>query len=143
MLTYDARLATLEEKVEVMRQDIIYKLDDTNSGVAMLKGVTGRQGLDLKEMKYRLYGIETRLERLEEQQYEQGQDIKEMKHRLDGIDQRLDGIDKRFISMEEKFDKRFEQVDKRFEQIDKHLEHSNGQYAQMLQMLTILMNKVV
>jgi predicted nucleic acid-binding Zn-ribbon protein len=117
MSTYDTRLATLEKGVTVMKQDIIYKLDETNSAIAILKGVAGSQGQDIKDIKnqlkdvnFRLNGVEIGLETLT-------QEVETIKGRLGGIDQRLDGIDKRFVSMEEKFDKRFEQIDKRFEQV--------------------------
>ena len=42
MFTYEARLATLEKDVAVMKQDIIYKLDETNSAVTIIKGVHGQ-----------------------------------------------------------------------------------------------------
>jgi hypothetical protein len=120
MSTYDARLATLEKGVAVMKQDFTYKLDDINSALAILKGVTG----------------------------EQGRDIKDIKGRLDGIDGRLDGIDRRFASMEEKFDKRFEQVDERFKQMDQRFkqmdqrfEKVNLHFEQVLRILATLANK--
>jgi DNA repair exonuclease SbcCD ATPase subunit len=117
MSTYDSRLAALEKDAIVMKQDIIYKLDDTKSAVTVITGVIGVQGRDLKYIINQVKGIDIRLEGLiqevraiDEQQHVQGQDIKDIKRRLDGIDQRLDGIDQRFTSLEEKFDKRFEQV---------------------------------
>jgi hypothetical protein len=42
--TNDKRLDALEKDVAVMKQDIIYKLDDTNSAVTMIKGGVGTQG---------------------------------------------------------------------------------------------------
>jgi chromosome segregation ATPase len=134
MSTYDARLATLEKDAILMKQDIIYKLDDTNTAVTMIQGVVGVQGRDLKYIINQVKGIDIRLEGLTqevramgERQHSQGQDIKDIKHRLDGVDQRLDGLDRRLTSLEEKFDQRFEQFDQRFEQV--------------LQVLTTLTNK--
>ena len=103
MSNYDSRLASLEKDVTVMKQDIIYKLDDTNSAVTIVKGITGSLAQDVKLMKsqiktiesqirtmdLRLEGIDTRLARVEEQQNEQGQDIKDVKRRLDGFDRVL------------------------------------------------------
>jgi archaellum component FlaC len=108
--THDSRLAALEKYVTVMKQDIIYKLDDTNTVVTMVKGVTGSIAQDVKLMRsqirtmdsqiktmdLRLEGIDARLARLEEQQTEQGQDIKDIKRRLDGFDQRFDDLNKKF-----------------------------------------------
>lgn len=138
MSTYDVRLAALEKDVTVMKQDIIYKLDDTNSAVTVIQGIVGVQGRDLKYLISQVKVIDARLAKSElqlegltqevgtikEQQEVQGQDIKDIKgrldgidqrlggidQRLDGIDQRLDGIDHRFTSLEKKFDQRFEQV---------------------------------
>ena len=127
MSTYDARLATLEKGVEVMREDIIYKLDENNSAITILKGVAQDQGQDIKDMKVRLNGFE---------------------RRLDAVERHLDSIDQRFVSMEEKFDKRFEQVDKRFEQVDKRFEQVDKRFEQinvhlnqMAQMLKFLVSK--
>jgi hypothetical protein len=110
MSTYDARLAALEKDVAVMKQDIIYKLDETNSAITVIQGVVGVQGRDIKYLITQVKGLDIRLEGLtlevraiQEQQHVQGQDITDIKRRLDGIDQR-------FVSLEEKFDRRFEQV---------------------------------
>jgi chromosome segregation ATPase len=124
MSTYDSRLAALEKDVAVMKQDIIYKLDDANSAVTIIRGVVGTQGRDIKYLIGQVKTIDMRLEGLtqevraiQEQQHVQGQDITDIKRRLDGMDQRLGGIDQRFesidqrfTSLEEKFDRRFEQV---------------------------------
>jgi len=99
MSTYDARLATLEKDVTVMKQDIVYKLDDTNTAVTMIQGVVGVQGRDLKYIINQVKGIDIRLEGLTqevramgEQQHVQGQDIKDIKHHLDGLDQRFEQV---------------------------------------------------
>ena len=93
MPTYDERLAALEKDAATMKRDIIYKLDETNSAVTIIKGVVGNISNDVRIVNMRLDGIDTRMARLGEQQNEQGQDIKAIKHRLDDFDQR-------FVSME-------------------------------------------
>ena len=110
MSTYDVRLAALEKDVTVMKQDIIYKLDDTNSAVTVIQGIVGVQGRDLKYLINQVKVIDIRLDSLtqevrilQEQQNVQGQDIRDIKRRLDSLDQH-------FTSLEEKFDQRFEQV---------------------------------
>ncbi len=92
MSTYDKRLDALEKDVTVMKRDIIYKLDDTNSAVGIVRGVIGAVAQDvkiiksqIKTMDIRLDGIDARLARLEEQQTEQGQDIKDISRRLDQV----------------------------------------------------------
>jgi chromosome segregation ATPase len=117
MSTYDARLAALEKDMAVMTQDIIYKLDETNSAVTIIKGVVGTHGRDIKYLigqaktiDMRIEGLTQEVRAIQEQQHVQGQDITDIKRRLNSIDQRLDGIDQRFTSLENKFDQRFEQV---------------------------------
>ena len=100
MSTYDERLAALEKDAATMKRDIIYKLDDTNSVVTIIKGVVGNVSHDIRIVNLRLDGIDTRMARLEEQQNEQGQDTKAIKHRLEDIDQRFVSIDQRFVSLE-------------------------------------------
>ncbi len=82
-----------------MTQNTHYKLDDTNSAVEIIRGLTGSVAQDvkviksqLKTMDIRLDGIDTHLARLEDQQGEQGQDIKELSRRLDTFDKKLDQI---------------------------------------------------
>ena len=115
MSTYDERIAALEKDAATMKRDIVYKLDDTNSMVTMIRGVVGNQGQDIKEIKnqvkivnVRLDGIDTRLEGLKEeiramkdQQDGQGQDMKDIKRHLDVLEQ---AFNQRFTSMEGKFD---------------------------------------
>ena len=93
MCTYDERLAALEKDAATMKRDIIYKLDETNSAVTIIKGVVGNVSNDIRIVNMRLDGIDTRMARLGEQQNEQGQDIKAIKHRLEDFDQR-------FVSLE-------------------------------------------
>ncbi len=102
--TYDERIAALEKDTAIMKRDITYKLDDTNSAVTIIKGIVGTMAQDvkiiksqMKTMDIRLDGVDTHLVRLAEQQSEQGQDIKDMKRRFDMIDQR-------FTSLEGKLD---------------------------------------
>ena len=65
MSTYEQRLDTVEKDIAVMKHDIIYKLDETNAAITILKGVVGSQGLDIKEMLGQLKVVDVRLERLE------------------------------------------------------------------------------
>jgi hypothetical protein len=99
MAIYDDRLDALEKDVAVMKRDIVYKLDDTNSAVTIIKGVTGAVAQDVKLIKsqmktvdVRLEGIDIRLARLEEQQNEQGQDIRDIKRHLDVLDGKFDQV---------------------------------------------------
>jgi cob(I)alamin adenosyltransferase len=99
MSIYDKRLDAVEKDVTVMKRDIIYKLDDTNSAVGIIRGVMGAMAQDvkiiksqIKTMDIQLDGIDTRLARFEEQQNIQGQDIKDINRRLDTFDSKLDQI---------------------------------------------------
>ena len=137
-MNHEQRLVTLEKDVAIMKNDIIYKLDDTNSAVAMLKGIIGNQGQDIKDIKsqvkiinvrldaidtrldgidMRLDGIDTRLDGIEEtirtmkgQQDRQGQDIAEIKLHLHTFEQR-------FVSLEDKFEQRFASLEEKFERV--------------------------
>jgi chromosome segregation ATPase len=114
MATYDERIAALEKDAATMKRDIIYKLDDTNSALTMIRGVAGSQGNDIKEIKNRvkvidvhLDGIDTRLEGLKEevrairdQQNGQGQAIKEIGRHLEAFEER---VEERFTSLEQRF----------------------------------------
>jgi len=93
--TYDERLAALERDAATMKRDIIYKLDETNSAVTIIKGIVGNVSNDIRIVNMRLDGIDTRMARLGEQQSEQGQDIKAIKHRLEDIDQRFVSLETR------------------------------------------------
>ncbi len=93
--TYDERLAALEKDTATMKRDIIYKLDETNSAVTIIKGVVGNVSNDIRIVNMRLDGIDTRMARLGEQQNEQGQDIKAIKHRLEDFDQRFGSLETR------------------------------------------------
>jgi chromosome segregation ATPase len=106
MSTYDERIAALEKDTASMRRDIIYKLDDTNSAVTIIRGIVGNQGQDVKEIRNQvkivnmhLDGIDTRLDGLKEeiraikgQQDEQGQDIKDIKRHLDALDGKFEQV---------------------------------------------------
>jgi chromosome segregation ATPase len=106
MSVYDQRLTALEKDTATMKRDIIYKLDDTNSAVTMIRGIVGNQGQDVKEIKNQLKmvnvhldGIDTRLEGMKEevraikdQQNGQGQDIIEIKRHLYTLDEKLEQI---------------------------------------------------
>lgn len=99
MSVYDQRLAALEKDAATMKQDIIYKLDDTNHTVTMIKGIAGNQGQDIKEIKNQLKmvnvhldGVDTRLEGIKEeiraikdQQDGQGRDLVDIRRHLDAL----------------------------------------------------------
>jgi chromosome segregation ATPase len=118
MATYDERIAALEKDAATMKRDIIYKLDDTNSAVTIIRGLLDNQQRDIREIKgdvrdirsdvrtinVHLDGVDTRLEGLKEevravkQQLDgEGQDIKEIKRRLDTFEER---VEERFTSVE-------------------------------------------
>ena len=121
MATYDERIAALEKDAVTMRRDIIYKLDDTNSAVTMIRGVIGNQGRDVRDIKsevrdirsevrtvnVRLEGIDTRLDGFKEeiraikdQQDKQGQDVTDIKRHLDTFEEK---VEERFTSLEQRF----------------------------------------
>ena len=89
-----------------MKRDIIYKLDDTNSAVTIIKGIVGNQGQDINSIKnqvrivnVRLDGIDTRLEGLKEeiraikdQQDGQGRDMKDIKRHLDVLGEKFERV---------------------------------------------------
>ncbi len=105
MSTYDERLAALEKDAATVKRDIIYKLDETNSAVTIIKGVVGNISHDVRIVNLRLDGIDTRMARLEEQQNEQGQDIKAVKYRLEDIDQRFTSLEGKIDGLEGRFDR--------------------------------------
>jgi hypothetical protein len=106
MSTYDKRLDAVEKDIATLKHDIIYKLDDTNSGVTIIKGVVGKQGHDLKYLINQVKGLDIRLEGVEvqldglslevraikDQQDVQGQDIKDIKSHLDSLDKKFDQV---------------------------------------------------
>ncbi len=127
MTTQENRIAALERDAATMKRDIIYKLDDTNSAVTMIRGIVGNQGQDIKDtlnqvkvVNVRLEAIDTRLEGLKEEiraakrqqdkqerdgeeikrhQDKQGRDIEEVKERLSSVELRLDSMDQKFDKM--------------------------------------------
>ncbi len=105
MSTYDERLTALEKDAATMKRDIIYKLDDTNSAVTIIKGIVGSVSNDIRIVNIRLDGIDTRMARLEAQGNEQGQDIKAIKHRLDDFDQRFTSLEGKIDGLENRFDR--------------------------------------
>ncbi len=48
MSTYDKHPNALEKDVAVVKQDIVYKLNDTNSAVGIIKRVLENQGRNIK-----------------------------------------------------------------------------------------------
>ena len=133
MATYDERLAALERDATAVKRDIIYKLDDTNSAVTIIKGIVN-QDQDIREIKNqvkivdaRLNGIDIRLEGLKEEirmlkagQDAQGRDITEIKRHLDALEVK-------FGAMEAKSEQNFTSLTEKF--------------GQVLQLLTSLTNK--
>ena len=94
MSTYDKRLDAVEKDIVVMKRDIIYKLDDTNSAVGILQGVLGRQG----------------------------QDIKFLINQTKMLDLRLDNLEGRMATFEQSVNSRFEAQSKQLETLDSKLE---------------------
>jgi chromosome segregation ATPase len=138
MLSQDQHITALEKDVIAMKQDIIYKLDDTNSAITIIKGVVGNISQDVRILNIRVDGIDKRLDRLEEKQNAQGQDIKAIKHSLESFEQRftsledqqnaqgqdikaikhhLESLEQRFTSLEEKVEQRFTSLEGKFEQV--------------------------
>ena len=117
-----------------MKQDIIYKLDDTNSSITMIKGVVGNISHDVRILNMRVDGIDKRLDRLEDKQNTQGQDIKAIKHNLESLEQR-------FTSLEDKFEQRFTSIEQRFTSLEQRFTSLEGKFEQVLQLLTIQAEK--
>ncbi len=106
MLDHEQRIAALEKDAATMKRDIIYKLEDTNSAVTIIRGIVGNQGQDIREIRNQvkivnvhLDGIDTRLDGLKEeiraikdQQDGQGQDIKDIKRHLDALDGKFEQV---------------------------------------------------
>jgi archaellum component FlaC len=145
-----------------MKQDVIYKLDDTNSALKILNGTIVFQGRDITYLVNQVKGLDIRLEGLtqevrtiQEQQNVQGQDIRDMKRRLDGMDQRFDGMDQRLDGMDQRFDgmdQRFDGMDQRFDGIAQRLDGIDQRFTtleeklyhhfgEVLQVLATLTNK--
>jgi chromosome segregation ATPase len=155
MSTYDARLSALEKDVTVMKQDIVYKLDETNTVVTAILGVVGTHGRDLKQVMKRLESLDNRVEGIDarlaksevqlegliqdvravqEQQDVQGRDLKDIKRRLDGFDQRFVGIDQRFDGIDQRFDgidQRFDGIDQRFVSIDQRFDGIDQRFTSL------------
>lgn len=125
MATYDERIAALEKDSAIMKHDIIYKLDDTNSAVTIIKGIVGSQEQDvqylinqMKSVNVHLTGIDLQLVGLKEEiraikrsQDAQGQDITTIKRSQDAqgqdiieIKRSLQTLEGRLTSMEGKFE---------------------------------------
>jgi hypothetical protein len=112
MPTQEERLTIVEKDIAVMKRDIIYKLDDTNTAVTMVRGVVGAIGQDtkviksqLKTMDLRLEGIDMRLAGVEERQDVQSQDFRDIKHRLDAHDKRFDTLEQKVDGLNNRFDR--------------------------------------
>ena len=71
MLDHEQRIAAFEKDAATMKRDSIYKLDDTNSAVTIIRGIVGNQGQDIREIRNQ---------------------VKIVNVHLDGIDTRLDGL---------------------------------------------------
>ena len=137
MLDHEQRIAALEKDAATMKRDIIYKLEDTNSAVTIIRGIVGNQGQDIREIRNQvkivnvhLDGIDTRLDGLKEeiraikdQQDGQGQDIKDIKRHLDALDGKQDG------------------QGQDIKDIKRHLDALDGKFEQVLQLLTTLNDK--
>jgi chromosome segregation ATPase len=162
MLSQDQHITALEKDVIAMKQDIIYKLDDTNSAITIIKGVVGNISQDVRILNIRVDGIDKRLDRLEEKQNAQGQDIKAIKHHLESFEQRftsledqqnaqgrdikaikhhLEGLEQRFTSLEQRLTSLEEKVEQRFTSLEERFTSLEGKFEQVLQLLTIQAQK--
>jgi hypothetical protein len=73
-----------------MKQDIVYKLDDTNHFVTVLRGIMERQWDDIKDLRRR---------------------IDTLSRRFDTLEPRFDTLERRFDTMEQRFDTQDEKLD--------------------------------
>ena len=94
--TYDERSAALEKDAATMKRDIIYKLDDTNSAVTMMRGVIGNQGRDIRDIKSEVRDIKS--------------DVRTVNVRLDGIDTRLEGMKEEIRAVKDQQDKQGQDI---------------------------------
>lgn len=127
--TYDERLAALEKDAATMKRDIIYKLDDTNSAVTMIRGVIGNQGRDVKDIKSEVRDIKS--------------DVRTVNVRLEGLDTRLDGFKEEIRAMKDLQDKQMQDttdikrhLDTLEEKFDQRFTSLEGKLEQVLQLLT-------
>lgn len=118
MATYDERITALEKDSAIMKHDIIYKLDDTNSAITIIKGIVGSQEQDvqylinqMKSVNVHLQGIDLQLLGLKEeiraikrQQDGQGQDIVEIKRQQEAQGQDIVEIKRSLQALEGKFE---------------------------------------
>jgi uncharacterized coiled-coil protein SlyX len=89
MMSINDRYRDASKKDTVqMKQDIIYKLDDTNSVVTIVRGVVGAIGQDVKVMKSQLKTMDLRLEGID-------MHLTSVEERLTGVEDRLTGQDKK------------------------------------------------
>ena len=114
MSTYDKRLDAVEKDITVMKRDIIYKLDDTNSAVGILQGVLGKHGRDIKFLINQAKAIDLH---------------------IDSVDLRLDNIDSRFEALEIHLATFEQSVNNRFEAVDKKLDSLDQKFDQLLRLL--------
>ncbi|MBA2396511.1 MAG: hypothetical protein H0V70_27620 [Ktedonobacteraceae bacterium] len=118
MPTHDERLAALEKDAATMKRDIIYKLDDTNHAVTIIRGLVDNEERDIRDIKSdireiksdvgsvtaRLDGVNTRLEGLKGE-------IRSIKDLQNGQGQDITNIKRRLDTLEEKFDQRFDKIE--------------------------------
>jgi chromosome segregation ATPase len=127
MATDAERVAALEKDAATMKRDIIYKLDDTNSAITILKGVLGNQGQDVKETKGRIRVIEAQLS--------------EVTTRLEGIKEEVREVKERIGTLETKLVIIARRMDEQFASSDARLASLEGKLDQALQLLTTLTHK--
>ena len=110
MSTYDEYIVPVKKDAAAMNRDIIYKLDETNSAVTIIKGIVVSQEQSLREIKnqvkvvnVRVEGLDIRLEGIKEeirairaQQDVQGQGIKEIRYQQDVQGQRFTTLEGKF-----------------------------------------------
>lgn len=159
MATYDERIAALEKDSAIMKHDIIYKLDDTNSAVTIIKGIVGSQEQDvqylinqMKSVNVHLTGIDLQLVGLKEEiraikrsQDAQGQDITTIKRSQDAQGQDIieikrsqDAQGKDIIEIKRLQDAQGKDI----VEIKRSLQTLEGKFEQVLQLLTTMTNKM-
>ena len=123
MPTPEERLTTLEKDSATMKRDIAYYLDDLRNGVFILRGVIGKQGQDIKYLSNQVKGLDIRLE---------------------GTSAQLDGLElevKSIKGLQEKHGQDIQLLKADVSAIKSLVETHDQKFDQVLQILTMLVNK--
>ena len=136
MSTYDVRLASLEKDVSVMRQDMIYKLDETNSVVTATLGVVGVHGRDLKRVINQVESLDAQVKGLDAQIRGLSAQVKNLDIRL-RVEMHLDRMSDNVSAIQEQQNRQGQDI----RDIKHRLEGFDQRFDQVLQALTTLTNK--